>query len=58
MFAISEQAARKRTSRCLANLQTFMSKRRAEVSLQTLSVLLVAQPAREATSFLAADRLG
>jgi RNA polymerase sigma-70 factor (ECF subfamily) len=48
MFAITEDAARKRTSRCLAKLQTFMEKRDAKVSLQTLSGMLLmpaAQPA-------------
>jgi len=50
MFAITEHAARKRTSRCLAKLQTFMAKRRAEVSLQTLSGLLLAKAAQEATN--------
>lgn len=43
MFAITEDAARKRTSRCLAKLQTFMVKRDAKVSLQTLSGLLLEQ---------------
>jgi RNA polymerase sigma-70 factor (ECF subfamily) len=44
MFAITEDAARKRTSRCLAKLQRFMVRRRADVSLQTLSGLLMAPP--------------
>src|SRR5205823_7636081 len=42
MFAITEEAARKRTSRCLAKLQTFMAKRRAKVSAEALSGLLTA----------------
>jgi RNA polymerase sigma-70 factor, ECF subfamily len=50
MFAISEHAARKRTSRCLAKLQVFMQKRRAKVTLETLSGLLIALPPREATN--------
>jgi len=49
MFAISEHAARKRTSRCLAKLQAFMEKRRAKVTLETLSGLLIALPPLEAT---------
>ena len=49
MFAITVDAARKRTSRCLAKLQTFMGKRGAKVSAQTLSGLLLAPPAQEAT---------
>ena len=48
MFAISEEAARKRTTRCLAKLQSFMEKRSAKVSLQTLTGLMVAPPAQEA----------
>ncbi len=48
MFAITEHAARKRTSRCLAKLQNFMQKRRTRVSLETLSSLLIALPAQEA----------
>src|SRR5215470_6523186 len=36
MFAISEQAARKRTSRCLDKLRSFLAKRGAKVSLPTL----------------------
>ena len=48
MFAITEHAARKRTSRCLAKLQNFMAKRGARVSAQTLSSLLVLPPAQEA----------
>jgi RNA polymerase sigma-70 factor (ECF subfamily) len=52
MFAITEDAARKRTSRCLAKLQSFMERRGARVSSQTLSGLLVAplahQPTQEA----------
>lgn len=48
MFAITEHAARKRTSRCLAKLQTFMQKRRTRVSLETLSGLLIALPAQQA----------
>jgi RNA polymerase sigma-70 factor, ECF subfamily len=50
MFAITEHAARKRTSRCLAKLQAFMEKRRAKVSLETLSGLLIALPPHEATN--------
>src|SRR5215475_90105 len=49
MFAITEHAARKRTARCLAKLQAFMEKRRAKVSLETLSGLLIALPAHPAT---------
>jgi RNA polymerase sigma factor (sigma-70 family) len=49
MFAITEDAARKRTSRCLAKLQTFMARRGAKVSAQTLSGLLLAPSAHEAT---------
>ena len=48
MFAITEEAARKRTSRCVAKLQTFMTKRGASATLPTLSGLLLAQPAHEA----------
>ena len=47
-FAISEHAARKRISRCLAKLQTFMQKRRAKVTLETLSSLLIALPTQDA----------
>jgi len=47
MFAITEHAARKRTSRCLAKLQNFMAKRCARISAQTLSSLLVLPPAQE-----------
>ena len=47
-FAITEHAARKRISRCLAKLQTFMQKRRAKVTLETLSGLLIALPTQEA----------
>jgi len=47
-FAITEHAARKRISRCLAKLQTFMQKRRAKVTLETLSSLLIALPTQEA----------
>jgi Sigma-70, region 4 len=50
MFAITEHAARKRTSRCLAKLQAFMEKRRAKVSLETLSGLLIALPPQQATN--------
>jgi RNA polymerase sigma-70 factor (ECF subfamily) len=50
MFAITEDAARKRTSRCLAKLQSFMEKRGAKVSLPTLSGLLLAQPVQEAAN--------
>ena len=50
MFAITEEAARKRTSRCLAKLQSYMVRRRAEVSLQVLSGLLLAPPAWQASS--------
>jgi RNA polymerase sigma factor (sigma-70 family) len=49
MFAITEDAARKRTSRCLAKLQTFMARRGAKVSAQTLSGLLLAPSAHEVT---------
>jgi RNA polymerase sigma factor (sigma-70 family) len=47
-FAITEHAARKRISRCLAKLQNFMQKRRAKVTLETLSGLLIALPTQEA----------
>src|SRR5437016_6080254 len=50
MFAITEHAARRRTSRCLAKLQTFMAKRGAEVSLPTLSGLLAPLPADAITN--------
>jgi RNA polymerase sigma-70 factor (ECF subfamily) len=50
MFAITEDAARKRTSRCLAKLQSFMAKRGANVSLPALSGLLLAHPPHEAGS--------
>jgi RNA polymerase sigma-70 factor (ECF subfamily) len=49
-FAITEHAARKRISRCLAKLQGFMQKRRAQVTLETLSGLLIALPTQEAGS--------
>jgi RNA polymerase sigma factor (sigma-70 family) len=49
MFAITEEAARKRTSRCLTKLQAFMAKRGAKVSEQTLSGLLLAPAAQQAT---------
>jgi predicted DNA-binding protein YlxM (UPF0122 family) len=49
-FAITEHAARKRISRCLAKLQTFMQKRRAKVTLETLSGLLIALPTQEASN--------
>jgi RNA polymerase sigma-70 factor (ECF subfamily) len=47
MFAITEDAARKRTSRCLAKLQGFIEKRGAGVTLEILSGLLMAPPANE-----------
>jgi RNA polymerase sigma-70 factor (ECF subfamily) len=50
MLSISEEAARKRISRCLAKLQAFMQKRRAKVTLETLSGLLIALPTQEAGS--------
>jgi RNA polymerase sigma-70 factor (ECF subfamily) len=50
MFAITEHAARKRNSRCLAKLQSFIQKRRTKVTLETLSGLLIALPPREATN--------
>jgi RNA polymerase sigma factor (sigma-70 family) len=50
MFAISEDAARKRTSRCLAKLQTYMAKRDPRVSVQALSGLLLSQLAHETVS--------
>src|SRR5438105_5844487 len=50
MFAISEHAARKRTSRCLAKLQAFMRKRGATVSVPALSGLLLAPDAHAATN--------
>jgi RNA polymerase sigma-70 factor (ECF subfamily) len=40
MFAITEHAARKRISRCLAKLQGFMQKRRAQVTLEIVSGLI------------------
>jgi RNA polymerase sigma-70 factor (ECF subfamily) len=49
-FAITEHAARKRISRCLAKLQGFMQKRRAKVTLETVSGLLIALPPQEAGS--------
>jgi RNA polymerase sigma factor (sigma-70 family) len=45
MFAITEHAARKRTSRCLAKLQAFMTRRGAKVSVTAVSGLLLAQSA-------------
>jgi RNA polymerase sigma factor (sigma-70 family) len=42
MFAITEDAARKRSARCLAKLQAFMARRRADVPLPALSALLLA----------------
>jgi RNA polymerase sigma factor (sigma-70 family) len=50
MFAISEHAARKRTSRCLAKLQAFMAKRGAKLALPALSTLLLAKPAPRAST--------
>lgn len=50
MFAITEHAARKRTSRCLAKLQAFKEKRRTKVTLETLSGLLIALPPRETSN--------
>ena len=50
MFSISEDAARKRTSRCLTKLQAFMERRGAKVSLQALSSLLVVPPAHQAAT--------
>jgi hypothetical protein len=50
MFAITEHAARKRTSRCLAKLQTFMEKRGAKVALPSLLGLLALRQAQELTS--------
>ena len=47
MFSITEEAARKRTSRCLAKLQSFMSRRGAKASFQEISNLLMVQPAQE-----------
>jgi RNA polymerase sigma-70 factor (ECF subfamily) len=49
-FAITEHAARKRISRCLAKLQGFMQKRRASVTVEALSGLLIALPTQEAES--------
>src|SRR5438067_6223392 len=49
MFAITEEAARKRTSRCLVKIQAFMAKRRARVSAEALSGLLLAQALDAAT---------
>ncbi len=50
MFAISEHAARKRTSRCLAKLQSFMAKRGVKVSLPAIFSLVVAAPPAKAAS--------
>src|SRR5260221_414197 len=50
MFAISEHAAPKRTSRCLEKMQGFMGKRGAKVSLPVLFGLLAARPASGATN--------
>ena len=50
MFAITEEAARKRTARCLTKIQTFMTKRRAKVSSATVSGLLVALAPHDGTS--------
>ena len=50
MFAISEEAARKRTARCLAKLQAFMTKRGAIVSAQVIPGLLLASPVHEAAT--------
>jgi RNA polymerase sigma-70 factor, ECF subfamily len=47
-FAITEHAARKRISRCVAKLQGFMQKRRAQVTLETVSGLLITWPTPEA----------
>jgi RNA polymerase sigma-70 factor (ECF subfamily) len=47
-FAITEHAARKRISRCVAKLQGFMQKRRAAVTVEILSGLLLALPTQEA----------
>src|SRR5579859_872348 len=52
MFEISQEAARKRMTRCLNKLQSFMEKRRAKVSLQTLSGLLLPLPKIETTHHL------
>jgi RNA polymerase sigma-70 factor (ECF subfamily) len=49
-FAITEHAARKRISRCVSKLQGFMQKRRAAVSVEILSGLLLALPTQEAES--------
>jgi RNA polymerase sigma factor (sigma-70 family) len=49
-FAITEHAARKRISRCLAKLQGFMQKRRAAVTLEVVSGLLIALPPQKAES--------
>jgi RNA polymerase sigma-70 factor (ECF subfamily) len=48
MFAITEEAARKRTSRCLAKMQNFMAKRGASITMPALSGLLLAQSVHEA----------
>lgn len=48
MFAITEDAARKRTARCLAKLQAFMEKRGAGVTSEALSGLLLIPSAHEA----------
>lgn len=48
MFAITEDAARKRMARCLAKLQAFMEKRGAGVTLEALSGLLLVPSAYEA----------
>jgi RNA polymerase sigma-70 factor (ECF subfamily) len=49
-FMISEHAARKRNSRCLAKLQSLMSKRGAKVALPALTGLLATLSARATAS--------
>jgi RNA polymerase sigma-70 factor (ECF subfamily) len=50
MFATSEHAVRKRTSRCLAKLQHFMARRGVKVALPTLIGLLAAPRSEAATT--------
>jgi RNA polymerase sigma factor (sigma-70 family) len=50
MFAITEQTARKRTSRCLAKLQHFMSRRGAKVALPILLSQSAARTSDAATN--------
>ena len=49
MFSITEPAARKRTSRCLAKLQAFMAKRGVKVALPSVLGLLTTRTADAAS---------